>query len=455
MFESSEGSRDLGDNFAQEADELGFHAFGGFEDFVVVGQLVENAGGGVGNAGNAEGAEAGVARGDDFGSGGHANEIGADGAKIADFGGCFVAGAGEGGVYAFAEIDVKAAAGGESEFAEFLVVRVGHVGEARAEFIGVGAGEGVGALQIDVIADDDEASLGEFFLDAAGGVGEDDGFDAEAGKNANGKGDVLRRVAFVEMDAALHASDFDAVDLADDELAGVADSGGAGEVRDFCVGDPRGAGELVSEGAEAGAEDERDFRTQLGFFLDEARGCFGAGELCICVSRGRTFCGCAHVRIPTMQADIRLAMVPASMARMPNLASWPRCSGARAPMPPIWMPMELKFAKPQRAKVAMVKVRGSSASFISPRCWKATTSLMTMRVPRRLPISAQSRQGIPMSHATGAKTQPKTCERLEGNHVMCRRGCVPSQLWTPPMTPLTRYRRAMKEMSMAATLRAR
>jgi hypothetical protein len=36
MFESSEGSRDLGDNFAQEADELGFHAFGGFENFVVV-----------------------------------------------------------------------------------------------------------------------------------------------------------------------------------------------------------------------------------------------------------------------------------------------------------------------------------------------------------------------------------------------------------------------------------
>jgi hypothetical protein len=36
MFKSSEGSHDLGDDFAQEADELGFHAFGGFKDFVVV-----------------------------------------------------------------------------------------------------------------------------------------------------------------------------------------------------------------------------------------------------------------------------------------------------------------------------------------------------------------------------------------------------------------------------------
>src|SRR5580700_3181988 len=381
MFKSSEGSHDLGDNFAQEADELGFHAFGGFEDFVVVEQLVEDAGGGVGNAGNAEGAETGVARGDDFGSGGHADEIGANRPKIADFGGCFVTGAGEGGVDPFAEIDVEAAAGGEGELTKLLVVCVGHVGKARAEFIDVGPGEGICALQIDVIADDDEASLGEFFFYAAGGVGEDDGFDAEAGKNANGKGDVLRRVAFVEMDAALHASDFDAVDLADDELAGVADSGGAGEVRDFCVGDPRGAGELVSEGAEAGAEDERDFRTQLGLFLNEARGSFGAGELC--VWRRRTFCGCAHVRIPTMQADIRLAMVPASMARMPNLASWPRCSGARAPMPPIWMPMELKFAKPHNAKVAMVNERGSSVPFSWPSLAKATTSLMDMRVPRR------------------------------------------------------------------------
>jgi hypothetical protein len=66
--------------------------------------------------------------------------------------------------------------------------------------------------------------------------------------------------------------------------------------------------------------------------------------------------------MPTMEAEMRLAMVPASMARMPNLVSWSRCSGARAPMPPIWMPMELKLAKPQRAKVAMVKVRGSRVS---------------------------------------------------------------------------------------------
>ena len=59
----------------------------------------------------------------------------------------------------------------------------------------------------------------------------------------------------------------------------------------------------------------------------------------------------------TMLADMRLAMVPASMARMPSLASSLRRWGMRAPMPPICMPTEPRLAKPQRAKVAMARVR--------------------------------------------------------------------------------------------------
>src|SRR6266851_192628 len=137
------------------------------------------------------------------------------------------------------------------------------------------------------------------------------------------------------MNAALHARDFDAVDFADDELPGVADGGGAREVWDLCVRDANGGGELVGERAEAGAKYEGNLWAQLGFLLDEPRGGFGMRELRVCFCRGRTFCSSGHERIPTMQADNKLAMVPASMARMPNLASWLRCSGASAPMPPI------------------------------------------------------------------------------------------------------------------------
>ena len=61
-----------------------------------------------------------------------------------------------------------------------------------------------------------------------------------------------------------------------------------------------------------------------------------------------------------MVAVRKLANVPASIARSPRRArSWRR-SGASAPMPPIWMPIELKLANPHSANVAMVNERGSS-----------------------------------------------------------------------------------------------
>ena len=55
-----------------------------------------------------------------------------------------------------------------------------------------------------------------------------------------------------------------------------------------------------------------------------------------------------------MVAVMKLASVPANIARIPRRArSWRRL-GASAPMPPIWMPIELKLAKPHSANVAIV-----------------------------------------------------------------------------------------------------
>ncbi len=42
-----------------------------------------------------------------------------------------------------------------------------------------------------------------------------------------------------------------------------------------------------------------------------------------------------EISIPAIEADIRFAMVPASIARKPSRASSPRLFGASAPMPPI------------------------------------------------------------------------------------------------------------------------
>jgi len=77
----------------------------------------------------------------------------------------------------------------------------------------LGPGEGVGAWQVDVIVDNHEAALGEFFLmPPARAVGEDGRLSRREGKNSNGESDgpALEK-AFVEMARALHSGDFDAI----------------------------------------------------------------------------------------------------------------------------------------------------------------------------------------------------------------------------------------------------
>ena len=64
--------------------------------------------------------------------------------------------------------------------------------------------------------------------------------------------------------------------------------------------------------------------------------------------------------MPAMQADIKFARVPTIMALRPRRARSDLRLGASAPMPPICMPTEPRLAKPQRAKVAMVKERGAA-----------------------------------------------------------------------------------------------
>ena len=50
---------------------------------------------------------------------------------------------------------------------------------------------------------------------------------------------------------------------------------------------------------------------------------------------GGTLLGPCYKSIPAMEADIKFAMVPASMARSPSRASSPFLLGASAPIPPI------------------------------------------------------------------------------------------------------------------------
>ena len=71
-------------------------------------------------------------------------------------------------------------------------------------------------------------------------------------------------------------------------------------------------------------------------------------------------------KIPAIDAEIRFAIVPASIARTPSRARSLRRSGTSAPMPPICIPIDPRLANPHSAKVAMVKERGMSVAFCAP-----------------------------------------------------------------------------------------
>ena len=161
----------------------------------------------------------------------------------------------------------------------FFGVGVRHVGEADAEAVVIGADQRIRSLQIDVVADHDQRALRVAEIDASGGVGEDDGANAHACEDADGEGDFLRGISFIEMHAALHGGDGYVAGVADDHASGVADGGRARERGDLGVGDAGGVGERVGEAAEAGAEDEGDLRAQGGAGEDELRGGVGECEL--------------------------------------------------------------------------------------------------------------------------------------------------------------------------------
>src|SRR5689334_10087065 len=119
------------DDGLEQRDELTSDAFTGFEDFLVVERLVEDARRGICDTRNAENAHPAVARGNHFGNRGHADEIGSDGAQVPNLSRSFVAWTRQRGVDAFIGADAVAVSFPDGHFAESSVVRYGHVRKSR------------------------------------------------------------------------------------------------------------------------------------------------------------------------------------------------------------------------------------------------------------------------------------------------------------------------------------
>ena len=78
------------------------------------------------------------------------------------------------------------------------------------------------ATKVDVIGDQNQLALLEIEPDTAGSVGDDQGGDAQAPQDANGKRNFFRAKPLVSMDAALHHGDRRAGYSANEQASAVA-----------------------------------------------------------------------------------------------------------------------------------------------------------------------------------------------------------------------------------------
>jgi len=115
-------SGDLGDEALKQAGETVLDLAAGLEDFVVAEGSFAEAGGEVGDAGDAEDFDAHVAGHDGFRDRGHADQGCAEGAEGEDFGWGFKARAGDGEIDAFGEREAFGKGGLLGEGAEALRV---------------------------------------------------------------------------------------------------------------------------------------------------------------------------------------------------------------------------------------------------------------------------------------------------------------------------------------------
>ena len=128
--------------------------------------------------------------------------------------------------------------------------------------------------------------------------------------------------------------------------------------------------------------------------------------------------GCAHFRkIPTIEADIKFAIVPASIARMPSFAS-SRISIRRERADAA----DLHSDRTEIRKAAQRKRRDGKRARIERALHRSEKRkrhefvehhARAQQVADRACNRATARRS---TNATGAKTQPKICCKLDGNH---------------------------------------
>ena len=138
---------------------------------------------------------------------------------------------------------------------------MGHVHESGAQGGIVGAVEGVEARhahQVDVVGDEHDVAGLEGGVQAASGVGHDEGLHTQGAHDADWKGHLLHGVALVEVGPPPLDRNLFALQPPNDQIAGMPLHGGDREVGNLGVGDGLRLRHLIGQGVQPGAGDEAD-----------------------------------------------------------------------------------------------------------------------------------------------------------------------------------------------------
>ena len=164
-------------------------------------------------------------------------------------------------------------------------------------------------------------------VDRAGGIGENQAPNPAPVQLADSEDHLGRGIALVKM-RGWRARSPRQSRCSSDHLSSVADGGRRRPSCYFGVGSLKAVFEDIGECAQTASEYNADLVFAHIVFVHDVY---------------------AHSKTPAMQADMKLAMVPAAIAFIPSLARSDRREGASAPIPPTCMATELRLAKPHSA----------------------------------------------------------------------------------------------------------
>jgi hypothetical protein len=296
---------------------------------------------GVRDQGHAEDGQADLSGDDHLRHGGHPHGIRADALEVIDLRGGLVLGAQAGGVDPLAQADRHRAERSADPLPPRGIVGLREIDEPGSERLIVIPHEGGVPEQVQVVADPHQGAGGEVRANPPGGVGDDEGIRPEGPDEADSEGPLPQGEPLVAVHTPAGHHDPPPGEPPEGPDPAMADDGGGRQVGNLLHRDLDRILQGQAPGREPGSEDEPDLRPLPG----EA----GLQRLPRLVDAATQARGIDQESTPTTQAVDMAASVPPIIARKPYFARVGRSPPSSALIPPIWMAIEEKLAKPQSA----------------------------------------------------------------------------------------------------------